>query len=53
MIIISKLTRYSQTCAQRPPLGPEKSVGLKEGPDKSEIKTGIDESNQPLFRGGC
>ncbi len=28
---------YSQTCVQRPPLGPEKSGRLKEGPDKSEI----------------
>jgi Ca2+/Na+ antiporter len=28
---------YSQTCVQRPPLGPEKSGRLKEGTDKSEI----------------
>ncbi len=30
---------YSQTCIQRPPLGPEKSGSLKEGPDKTEIYT--------------
>ena len=28
---------YSQTCVQRPPLGPEKSGRLKEVPDKTEI----------------
>jgi hypothetical protein len=31
---------YSQTCVQQPPLGPEKSGGLKEVPDKIEVKTG-------------
>ncbi len=31
---------YSQTCVQRPPLGPEKSGRWKEVPDKNEILTG-------------
>ncbi len=31
------LLKYSQTCIQRLPLGPEKSGRLKEGPDKTEI----------------
>jgi hypothetical protein len=29
--------QYSQTCVQRPPLGPEKSVRLTEVSDKTEI----------------
>ena len=38
-IILKKklLLIYNQTCLQRPPLGPEKSGRLKEGPDKTEI----------------
>ena len=31
---------YSQTCVQRPPLGPEKSGRLTEVSDKTEILTG-------------
>jgi len=31
---------YSQTCVQRPPLGPEKNGHLKEVSDKNEIFTG-------------
>ncbi len=31
------LSKYSQTCVQRPPLGPEKSGPLKEVPDETEI----------------
>ena len=31
---------YSQTCEQRPPLGPQKSGRLKKVPDKTEIYTG-------------
>ncbi len=41
-IMIKKQTKnkYSQTCVQRPPLGPEKTGRLKERPDKSESMTG-------------
>jgi hypothetical protein len=35
-----KFKIYSQTCVQRPPLGPEKSGRLTEVSDKTEIKTG-------------
>jgi hypothetical protein len=43
---------YSQTCEQRPPFGPEKSGRLKEG-IKLRFRLVIDESNRPLFTGGC
>ncbi len=32
-----KVKKYSQTCVQRPPLGPEKSGRLIEVPDKTDI----------------
>jgi hypothetical protein len=32
--------KYSQTCVQRPPSGPEKSDRLTEVSDKTEIYTG-------------
>ena len=45
--LIANLTRtawavfkYSQTCVQRPPSGPEKSGRLTEVSDKTEIYTG-------------
>ena len=34
---VANKIKYSQTCVQRPPLGPEKSGRLTEGPDKTEI----------------
>jgi hypothetical protein len=49
---------YSQTCVQRPPLGPEKSGRWKEVPDKTEILTGrwciklAVVNRWPLFTGG-
>jgi hypothetical protein len=38
-LTLKKITylQYSQTCIQRPPLGPEKSGRLIEVPDKTEI----------------
>jgi hypothetical protein len=51
-------SKYSQTCVQRPPLGPEKSDRWKEVPDKTEILTGrwciklAVVNRWPLFTGG-
>ncbi len=39
-LAFQEIFQYSQTCVQQPPLGTEKNCRLKEGPDKSEIKTG-------------
>jgi hypothetical protein len=53
--MIETLTiHYSQTCVQRPPLGPEKSGRLTEVSDKTEIyrRLVVDDSNWPLLTGG-
>jgi hypothetical protein len=34
---VANKIKYSQTCVQRPPLGPEKSGRLTEVSDKTEI----------------
>jgi hypothetical protein len=47
-----KLLLYSQTCVQRPTLGPDKSGRLKEGPDKSKFRLIIDESNWLFLKSG-
>ncbi len=36
-LVIFNISLYSQTCVQRPPLGPEKCGHLTEVSDKTEI----------------